>query len=805
MKSPLSFGGGKKPIISKKDAPESSSSKKEAPPHKLGTSSSTSSSSNKSSNNNNNKLQGPKIARAPGKQQTKQMGSVGAVREIIYGKPIILPSPLQEGDQLSFRVPEADVWTSIACFTSGAGDDDGDADLLFTDPDRDDSRLCESAGIDSEEECFTLSHPGFSFRVTVLAFRESTNVVLTCYERPVQDITLDEDIPINFDDIRQRIYLFYDADELEHITCESFSPESSGGDVDMALFSEEPDGTVVAYCESSNLGNNESCVTITVPEPEGYTFVVLSPEFGSLPEDDGELTLRCEGNPLEEITLGEAVEVSFPSPDSIFAYVVQAGNNTSVYCETASFSEDPQADVDLYMVSAYDPDNSCLSRGLDSTEECTVTVQEAQYVLVEAFIFAGDTSEEEIGMRCFAGPVADLELEEMTTISVQTGDRHVFILDVGEPPSQVVCQLMTSGDMDEGTTALWMSFEDPLVDTRFCANDLFLPCHLGVFYEDVPMQVTVFGFEGAPSDTVTLVCAMDFVEVNTLEVGTPTTFIMDNGDASFFVLEVADAPSDIACETVLLQGNETDLDLSFSPIGLGYGKTLSQNDLGSDNLLFWPWAVPGTTFWVLVEEFDSSKEVLLQCDLAPLDQLVPDEPVVLSAEDLTGNRKPYFLAGDSFFGEETRNSKVFYMEDVADSIVNCNFTGTNADMYLRGVAADGSMEELCFSNDWCVAVPDNATEYLFISVVDSAETEVGDEYSIVCSVVGFDILDELLEDIPDGSDGPSQPVEASGPSQPTEEDSEDELPDSLPQQEVSEDEMIEVARNGGKVDPYIFV
>ncbi|CAB9529912.1 expressed unknown protein [Seminavis robusta] len=770
---------------------------------------STSQKAEKNAKTPSNKFQQEKRARGTGNKTDGQISSGSrADKDIVLGIPVPLPSPLLEGEEVTYAIPMQDEVVSLACFTTlsgrkaddrslrrlttyddfwweelpleiqaaaevlgydqnswdnvipvyteelfwdelteeqqaaakllgytqalwdGTSTDDttntddgttmpatqapgfeaglvGDVDLAFYDAESGEL-LCVSAGVDSNEECFELIDPDESILVTVAAYMNSSDVVLQCNQRSVGELTLGEDIFVTFD-VRERIYFSYEPDGPESIVCTTNS--AGEGDIDLVMFSRDSNRESFSLCESFGAASAEACTAIAIPG--ATTFVLLTPEFGAIPQED--VVLYCEASPLEDLALGEPIDITIDTPGLAGAVALSFSLNqsSSLFCRTLA-AAGYEGDVDMIM---YSMDAICESRGIDSSESCTITVKEASTVIVEFSLFSGDPADgNDLTITCYAGPVAELELGNSATMDVQLGDMHTFYLEVGETPAQIMCQVSAA------SVFLDMTFDDDLIDSRGCGNEFGIPCHLGVFFDDVPIRVRVFGLFEGTMEAVSLDCANEIKEAEILELGIPLSLTADNEEAFFYQFTVEDALSDIICETIVLEGNETDLDIALSPVGVGFQKVLSLSDFGSTNTLIWPWSVPSTTFHLLIEEFDSTKTVMVQCDTIPLDQLYPGEPVTFSSNELSGDRKPYFLAGDSDFGFhlDVADLKVFYMEDVADTVLNCTLLvgeDVAADLYIREVAENGNMEASCYSSFDCLVVTGNATKYLFVAAV----------------------------------------------------------------------------------------
>ncbi|CAB9496485.1 expressed unknown protein [Seminavis robusta] len=699
----------------------------------------------------------------PGKtvKQVTASSELKVVGDLTFGEPIVFPSPMFEGEEITYRIPAAEEDMALTCILSGP-EDSGDADLAtrYEDETEED---CSSVGVDSNEECFSLIPQGQAILVTVNAFLESSDVVLLCTARPIEELTFGEDTTLTFD-TRELIGFSYAPQGLENVQCTTTVPGTGGveGDLDLTMFNLEDlrSGEVLGRCQSSTSGtdgSDESCKFVTFP-PATLHIAIVPYSDENKTAIEGDLILRCDSSPVEDVVLGVRAPNMTLAEGETASFKIEVEGPSRAYCVVSAAVDTEDKDLDLRMYSLSDLDNVCSSAGLDSLEECYVIVNETSTIIIEAFNFLGSALDD-FRLRCWAGPVVELELGEPVPLVMDVGDMYTFYLSSFETPAAVVCEV-TKPEAFENDDSLVIGFVfDELMDQRGTQALATGPFPIGMFYND-SFFFEVFAVSDPPQDDVSFTCTATTVATTPLTLGIPTPLAVEDGDVFFFEFEVPDGPSDVFCETVVIEGNETDVDLAMTPIVLNYTKVLSQADIFSNNTLIWPWAYAGTTFQVALQEWDSSKDIDLLCDTVPLDQLELDVPVTLSSEDLTGPRMPFFLLDASFEADFVGEGKVFYLTDVAGMDLNCSLeaaSNVELDLVVSEVAADGSRSISCGSsslyNVGCLAFLSNTTEYVFAEIIARNITGPDNEMTLSCSeAVFFDF--EFGTDAPVDADAP---------------------------------------------------
>ena len=664
------------------------------------------------------------------------------VMDLPLNETVQLPSPFVPPDALVYSLPAQGDFVQLHCFTAGNA---GDVDLEVLDADTS-AVLCESAGPLVAEECTTILFPDQPVLVNIVPYANATDAEFGCELSSIAEVTIGEDVPVVFADATP-VSFYYAGDALETLKCSISAAPDAGGDIELYMYAQSRGQFPEAWCRSVTSSNNEECTTVSFAE--ATSIVTLTP-FNETVLPSSEVTLNCRIVPTAEVSLGVLENVTFEDGDALFAVVLEEAPSL-VICNTYADGA-YNGDVDLEMYALGNSSNTCVSASGGALESCNVMVDKPTTVIIKVALFLGDPLAA-VGLSCFAGPVTELTLGESIPLDLKRGDVYTFNFYTEEAPSQVVCEI-SSSNVIPTNEALTMTLEsgNSLLDQRISTGQN--PVHLGVFYEGQALRVQLTAYSDLPPDDVALECSTQEVKVGSLEWGVPTYLNVSMGEAVFFPIEFeSNVPSDIVCMTAATGMDHPDIDLSLSPIGAGFEKTLGLGDINSTNSLIWPWSVAGTTFHVLVEEYSSSKEVMVQCNLVPLDELALDEQVTFSEADLMGNYKLRFLADmglpTSILNTET--AKVFHIEATADVAVECSLTSGEdvfPELLMYDVDENGRIKSVCSSPFLVPCSLFSDSGHLFVSAILSNATKGPDtEMALLCTELDVSSFPE--EDSPD--------------------------------------------------------
>lgn len=129
------------------------------------------------------------------------------------------------------------------------------------------------------------------------------------------------------------------------------------------------------------------------------------------------------------------MNITFEDADVVFTVTLE-DSPSKVSCDTMQ-PPGYEGDVDLEMYALGNNSNACSATSEYAADTCNLNVGSPTVVIIKVALFSGDPLAP-VMLRCFAGPVMDLQLGDSIPLDMPIGDFYTFNFKSEAAPSQVV-------------------------------------------------------------------------------------------------------------------------------------------------------------------------------------------------------------------------------------------------------------------------------------------------------------------------------------------------------------------------------